>query len=107
MARLARGDVNMPDYDGFSIGVQVPEVMFEVATYKLLDSQRDIRVSRLLHHRLPIRYPGHRLQIPQDIYGRRLMVFEKAEGENNVWNRLCTNSKVRYCPLLRLCPGII
>ncbi|KAI9866787.1 MAG: hypothetical protein M1813_000729 [Trichoglossum hirsutum] len=29
VARLARGDVNMPNYDGFLIQVQVPEVKFE------------------------------------------------------------------------------
>ena len=29
VARLARGDVNMPDYEGFPIHVQVPEVKFE------------------------------------------------------------------------------
>lgn len=36
MARLARGDVNMPSYDGFPIHVQIPEVKFEAAVYELL-----------------------------------------------------------------------
>jgi hypothetical protein len=31
VARLARADVNMPDYHGFSIRVQIPEAKFEVA----------------------------------------------------------------------------
>jgi len=86
----------MPDYDGFPIDVQVPEVMFEVAAYKLLDSERDIMVSRLLYHRVPVQDPGPRLKIPEGIHGRRLLVFEMAAGENNVWSELCPNSRVRY-----------
>jgi hypothetical protein len=42
VARLARGDVNMPNYDGFPIHVQVPEVKFEVAVNKLLRSEPNI-----------------------------------------------------------------
>ena len=36
MAHLACGDVNMPDFDGFPIGMQASELRFEVAVYKLL-----------------------------------------------------------------------
>ena len=85
MARLARGDVNMPNYDGFPIHVQVPEVNFEAAVYKLLRSEPSILASRLLYHRIPMQHVGPRLETPQDIAGRRLFLLERVEGENNVW----------------------
>lgn len=94
LARLARGDVNMPDYDGFSIESQVPEVKFEVAVYQLLRSAPDILASRLLYYRIPVQHAGVRLDIPQDIMGRRLLLFEKAEGDNNVWRDLSSDEKV-------------
>lgn len=34
-----------------------------------------------------------RLDLPQDIAGRRLFLFEKAEGENNVWRDLNSEQK--------------
>jgi hypothetical protein len=94
VARIARGDVNMPDFDGFSIEKQVPEVLFEAAVYKLLADQPKIRASHLLYFRTPIQQPGPRLSIPSDISGRRLFVFERAEGVNNVWEELDARSKV-------------
>jgi hypothetical protein len=54
VARLARGDVNMPNVDGFPIEVQVPEARFEVAVYELLRSAPNILASRLLYHRIPV-----------------------------------------------------
>jgi len=95
IARLARGDVNMPDYEGFPVDVQVSEVTFEAATYQLLRSAPGILASRLLYHRIPVLYAGPRRDIPQDITGRRLLIFEKAEGENNVWRDLSPEEKVR------------
>lgn len=95
VARLARGDVNMPNYDGFPIHVQVPEVKFEVAVYELLRSEPDILASRLLYQRTPIQHVGPRLETPQDIAGRRLFLFERAEGENNVWRDLSSEQRVR------------
>ncbi|KFY95009.1 hypothetical protein V498_03581 [Pseudogymnoascus sp. VKM F-4517 (FW-2822)] len=84
IARLARGDVNMPDFDGFPIHKQIPEANFEVAAYELLRSDPLILASRLLHHRIPMQRVGPRIDVPQDILGRRLFVFERAEGENNI-----------------------
>ena len=54
VARLARGDVNMPDFDGFSIEKQAPEARFEVAVHELLRSEPKVRASRLLHYRVPL-----------------------------------------------------
>ncbi|KAI0863364.1 3-hydroxybutyryl-CoA dehydratase [Xylaria cubensis] len=88
VARLARGDVNMPDFDGFPIHVQVPEVKFEAEMYQLLQSEPDILASRLLYYRVPVQYEGPKLEHPKDIAGRRLLVFQKIEGENNLWYTL-------------------
>lgn len=62
VARLARGDVNMPDYDGFPIHVQVPEVKFETEVYELLQPEPDILASRLLYYRLPVQHEGPELE---------------------------------------------
>lgn len=90
VARLARGDVNMPDFDGFPIKRQAPEVLFEAAVYELLRPESDIRASQLLYYRAPVKHPGPRLALP----GRRIFVFERAEGVNNVWEDLSAKSKV-------------
>jgi hypothetical protein len=95
VARLARGDVNMPNFDGFPIHVQVPQVKFEAAAYELLRSEPNILASRLLYHRIPVQHVGPRLDHPQDIAGRRLFLFERAEGEKNVWYNLNPDEKVR------------
>lgn len=94
VARLARGDVNMPDFDGFPIDVQVAEVKFEVEIYKLLLPEPDILVSRLLYHRIPKLHEGPKLERPKDIAGRRLLVFQRSEGENNVWHTLKPDQQV-------------
>ncbi|OBT73570.1 hypothetical protein VF21_07633 [Pseudogymnoascus sp. 05NY08] len=94
IARLARGDVNMPDFDGFPIHKQIPEAKFEVAAYELLRSEPQILVSHLLYHRIPVQHASPRIHIPQDILGRRLFVFERAEGENNVFKGLSPEEKV-------------
>jgi len=95
VARLARGDNNMPNYDGFPIQVQVSEVQFEVAVYELLRSEPNILASSLLYYRIPVQHVGPRLDPPQDIAGRRLFLFERTEGENNVWRDLSLAQKVR------------
>lgn len=97
VARLARGDVNMPGYDGFPVHVQVPEVKFEMAVYELLCSEPGILASRLLYNRIPAQHVGPRLGPPPDIMGRRLFLFEKTEGENNVWADL--NFEQKACLL--------
>jgi hypothetical protein len=94
VARLARGDVNMPNFDGFPIHIQVPEVKFEVAVYELLRSEPNILASHLLYYRIPVQHVSPRLDLPQDISGRRLFLFERAEGENNVWWDLSSEQKV-------------
>lgn len=74
----------MPNFDGFAISWQALEVKFEAATYKLLCSEPNILASSLIYHRVPVPRPDPRLTISQDIAGRRLLVFERAEGETNI-----------------------
>ncbi|KAH6628786.1 3-hydroxybutyryl-CoA dehydratase [Chaetomium tenue] len=99
VARLARGDVNMPGYDGAPIHFQVPEVIFEAAVYVLLQSEPGILASRLLHYRLPVQHEGPKLDRPKDITGRRLLVFQRAVGEARVWE--CLNPLQKSCLLSR------
>ncbi|KAF9516853.1 hypothetical protein BS47DRAFT_1390437 [Hydnum rufescens UP504] len=76
VVRLARGDVNMPNFDSFPIHVQVPEAKFEAAVYKLLHSEPNILASHLL------------LSPYSSAACRCLFLFERREGKNNVWNDL-------------------
>ena len=85
VARLARSDVNMPDYDGFPVDWVISEAVFEVAVYELLRLDLSILALRLLYHRIPIQHGGTGLALPQNIAGRRLFLFQRAEGENNAW----------------------
>ncbi|KFY82602.1 hypothetical protein V498_08533, partial [Pseudogymnoascus sp. VKM F-4517 (FW-2822)] len=95
IARLARGDVNTPDFDGFPIQKQIPEAKFEVAAYELLRSEPQILMSRLLHHRIPVQHVRPSIDVPRDIHGRRLFVFERADGENNVFKDLGPREKMQ------------
>lgn len=97
IVRLARGDVDMPGFDGFPIVKQISEVHFEAAVYRLLEYVPGIRASKLLYYRAP----EGKLQLkngrPVDLAGRRLMVFERAEGTSDVWKVLGEEHKVE-CP---------
>lgn len=102
LARLARADVNMPLYDGSDMDFIFRELRFEATTYALLQREPTIPTSRLLYHRVPAQYEhirvgSPRVGMPKDIAGRRLMVFERAEGENNVWDPLNSEGKVCCC----------
>ncbi|KAF1817608.1 hypothetical protein P152DRAFT_487427 [Eremomyces bilateralis CBS 781.70] len=68
---LSRDDFNMPHFDGFPLAVQVPEAEFEVA------------------------HTGAGRTPPRDITGRRLFIFERAEGESNMWEDLGLEEKAR------------
>jgi hypothetical protein len=87
----------MPEFDGFPIHSQIPEVMFEAAVYDLLHSVPDIMVPRLLYHRLPTQHDGPRLNAPQDLAGRCLLLFEQREGQNNVWRNINPAQRVSLC----------
>jgi hypothetical protein len=90
----------MPNFDGFPTASQVSEVKFEAATYDLLQNEPTLRASRLLYHRIPIERPGEHVEVPKDILGRRLLVFESSEGDKNVWGELDPKGKVRQIETL-------
>ena len=95
MARLARGDTNMPDFNGFPNHMQVSQVNLEAATYKLLQTEPSTLASRSLNPRIPVQRNGTKLNLPQDVTGRRLFLLEKAMGKNNVWSDLDPKEKAR------------
>ncbi|KAJ3487605.1 hypothetical protein NLG97_g6378 [Lecanicillium saksenae] len=88
LARLARGDVNMPDFDGFPLEKQIPEVQFEAAVYSLARDSPVLPVPHLIRHRMPVRSDGPHLNPPIDISGRRLMLFEKESDSRVNWRQL-------------------
>jgi hypothetical protein len=90
----------MPDFDGFPTASQVSEVKFEAATYDLLQNEPTVRASRLLYHRIPIQRLGEHIEVPKDILGRRLLVFESSEGDKNVWAELSPEEQVRQIETL-------
>ncbi len=94
VARLVRGDVNMPGYDGSTMDFLLWELEFKADACVLLQPVPAVLASRLAHYRAPVQHAGLRLDIPKDIAGRRLMVFERAEGENSVWRQLDSEGRV-------------
>ncbi|KAJ7126489.1 hypothetical protein C8R46DRAFT_59678 [Mycena filopes] len=86
LVRVRRCDVNWPRYSGFPVDEQAVEVEFEAAMYRLLRGEPDILASHLLYHRKPVqRAERSSGEIPLDLLGRQIFVFEKAEGGKNVW----------------------
>ncbi|KJK74171.1 hypothetical protein H634G_10542 [Metarhizium anisopliae BRIP 53293] len=83
-ARLARGHVNLPDFDGLTIEIQAEEVCFEIAVYNFLRRETEILASRLLYPCVLVQYQEPKLVIPRDLSGRQLFVFESSEGENDL-----------------------
>ncbi|KAI8629158.1 hypothetical protein F5Y19DRAFT_485069 [Xylariaceae sp. FL1651] len=68
-------------------------VKFEAEVYELLQSEPDILASRLLYYRVSVRREGPKLGRPIDIVGRRLQIFQRTEGDNNVWRTLSPAQK--------------
>lgn len=94
MARLGRADVNMPDYDGFALTWLHNLVEFEAEVYSLLDGIAELPTSRMLYYRHAEQHPGQKTEIPKEISGRRLMVFDKTKGDNFTWSELSESQKV-------------
>ena len=87
----------MPNYNSYPFDKQAAMVKFEAAVYELLRPEPNILVSHLLCHRIPVQHNGPRLEHPRDIAGRGFLLFEKAEGEENVWNDIGPEKKVCNC----------
>lgn len=89
----------MPNYDGFELDYLLGDIKFEIAAYNLLEKSA-VPASRLLYSRLPVQHTGSRTDIPTDVTGRRLMVFEKVDGRDNVWHGLNAEGKVGFAPII-------
>lgn len=85
----------MLKFGGFPIRIQAVGVKFEAAVYKILCTEPNIFTSLLLYQRIPVQRVGPGLDPPQNITGHCLLVFEKAEGEKNMWWEHSLDSKVR------------
>lgn len=94
LVRLARDDVNHPAFGGFPLAAQVADVRFESAVYKLLDGAAEVHAARLLHSRCPRPSKKDDSSTSSELYGRRLFVFQHAEGEAEVWHELPELGKV-------------
>jgi hypothetical protein len=63
VARLACGNINMLNYDGFLIYVQVLKAKFEVVVYKLLRLEPNILASCLLYYRILVQHISLKLKL--------------------------------------------
>jgi len=96
----------MPRYDGSTMDFLLQELQFEVDTCALVQRVPAIVASRIVDYRAPVQSAAPHFGMPKDIAGRRLMIFEKAEGEHNVWRNLSPDGKVhtQFCFLSAFLP---
>ena len=95
VARISRADINMPKYDGQAIPFVKNDHSFEVAALHLAKSGW-FRASRLLYDRIPVCREGPKLDVPKDIVGRGMHLFEKAYGERNIFYWQTPEEKVSH-----------
>lgn len=84
----------MPNYDGFALTWLHNQVEFEAAVYLLLESTAEIPTSRLLYFRHSEQSQGPKTELPKDISGRRLMLFDMSKGDTPLWRELNESQKV-------------
>lgn len=89
MARVARADVNMPDYDGSPLKWLQSQVEFEAAVYHLGGSA-EIPTSRLLYFRHPEQSEGPKTELPRNISA---MLFDLSRGGTSPWRELNDSQK--------------
>lgn len=85
----------MPRYDAWSVGWLHRQLDAEVDIYNSLKDHEDIPTPNLLYYRRCEQQLESRIELPKDISGRQLMIFEMAEGENSVWVGLGDHQKVK------------
>lgn len=100
LARLSKTDMNVPNYDGYAETWLHNLVEFEAAVYRLLEGTTGIPSSRLLYFRHARESPGPKTELPQDISGRRLMIFEMSKDNKPLWRVLSKHQKVGVMILL-------
>lgn len=90
---LSKADVNMPDYDGFTLESRTSDDRFQEAVYTLLKNDSVILPSSLIYSR-SAKQNEERTQRPTDISGRSLSIFRKPAGGGITWSTLCSEQKV-------------
>lgn len=96
VARLSRGDVNKEGLSAKEMDRELMHDHFELAAYQALGNIGPIFNSGPLYHRDPVRHDLGVILAPNQ--GRRLFLFEKAEGEMyhyGRWRALNGEQKVR------------
>lgn len=78
----------MPGYDGWTIETMVKRFTLEVKIYELLQGWTKIPTPRLLFARPCQQRTETQKTPPWDTIGRQLVVFERANGESNIWREL-------------------
>lgn len=94
IARVSRGDMNKPGFDSNAMEKQIQQDHFELAAYDALVPLGNPFHCRPLYHRDPKISDGSVLTPNQ---GRRLFLFEKAEGDTYDyprWRALSSQQKV-------------
>lgn len=85
----------MPGYDGFSLDWLHKQFDFETAILSFVDKCPQIPTSPLLFCRRSIQNSGDRSEIPEEINGRQLMIFEMTNDSHIDWRKLDEGQKVR------------
>lgn len=80
----------MPHFAGFSLERQLSDHDFEAAIYDLLRNDQQIRPAKLKYARSPRQHTESTQSAPSDLSGRRMFVFQKVEGDTNVFASLST-----------------
>ncbi|KAF4448934.1 3-hydroxybutyryl-CoA dehydratase [Fusarium austroafricanum] len=94
LALLGNADVNMPLYAGFTLSWLHKHIDFEAATYEILQEDSDVPTDRLLYCRHPVQHELRKELIPDDMTGRRLMIFEMAKGQGRLWTKFDQQQRV-------------
>lgn len=92
--------MNVPNYDGFAETWLHNLVEFEAAVYHLLEDTVGIPTSRLLYFRHAQESQAPKTELPKDISGRRLMIFEMSKDNKPLWRVLSKHQKVGVIALL-------
>lgn len=97
---MSSADVNMPSYDGFSLDWLHKQFAFETAILDFVDHCPTIPTSPLRYWRRSVQHSGDRRELPKDISGRQLIIFEMTRDSHIDWRKLDEGQKVSRSPQL-------
>lgn len=84
----------MPGYDGFSLDWLHKQFEFETAILNFVDKCPNIPTSSLLFCRRSFQHSRDRSELPKDISGRQLMIFQMTKDHRIDWRKLDEDQKV-------------